>query len=164
MLSKALHDAINSQIQAEFSSGYLYLSMAAYFDSINLSGMASWMRAQYREEVSHGMRLYEYLNSRGARVVLKEIEAPKSSFKSPREAFEITLAHEGKVTGMINKLYEMALKEKDYPTQVELQWFIKEQVEEEKMVSGIVEQLKMIGDQGTPLLMLDRALAARASS
>lgn len=163
MLKKVLEDAVNKQINNELYSAYFYLSMSAYCDSINFSGSAHWLRLQYEEELSHAMRLFDYLNNRGGRVVLQAIDQPPTDFKSLLDVFENVLAHEQQVTDMINKLYELAVAENDYPTQVELQWFITEQVEEEKSASEIVEKLKIIGDRGTALLMLDINLGKRGA-
>jgi ferritin len=161
MISKALQDALNEQIKNELYSAYLYLSMSAYFERTNLPGSARWMRLQSQEEVSHAMKFFDHLNDRGGSVVLQAIDQPPSEFKSPLEMFQQALAHEQKVTGMINKLYALAVKENDYPAQVELQWFVTEQVEEEKNATEIVEQLKMVGEHGPSLLMIDRQLGAR---
>lgn len=163
MIKKIVEDAINEQIKNELHSAYLYLSMSAYCESINMAGSAHWLRSQYEEEVSHAMRLFDYLNNRGGRVVLQTIEQPPKDFKSLADIFETVLAHEQKVTNMINQLFELAVKENDYPTQVELQWFIMEQVEEENTASEIVEKLKIIGDQGTALFMLDKHLGKRGA-
>jgi ferritin len=161
MLSKAVQDAINEQIKNELYSAYLYLSMAAYCESINLPGFAHWMRRQYEEEVTHGLKFFDYLTERGARVTLKAIDQPPADFESPLAMFQQTLEHEQKVTGLINDIYALAVKENDYASQVELQWFITEQVEEEKSASEIVEQLKMMGEHGPSLIMMDRHLASR---
>ena len=161
MLSKSLEQAINDQIKNELFSGYLYLSMSAYLEANNLPGSARWMRLQSQEEVSHAMKLFDYMNDRGSQVVLQAIDQPASEFESVLDIFEKAFAHEQKVTALINDIYELAVKENDYPTQIELQWFITEQVEEEKSASEIVEQLKVIGDHGPSLIMLDRQLGAR---
>jgi len=161
MLSKKAQDAINEQIKNELYSGYLYLSMSSYFEASNLPGFAHWMRVQAEEEQAHAMKFFDFVNDRGGRVVLQAIDQPPVEFKSPLAVFEQTLEHEKKVTGLINKLYELALKENDYPTQVMLQWFIDEQVEEEKNATQIVETLKMTGETGQALIMLDHALAKR---
>jgi ferritin len=161
MIAQGVQDAINEQIKHEFFSAYIYLSMSAYFESTNLPGFASWMKAQAREEVTHGMKLFDFINDRGGRVALKAIDAPPIEFKSPQEVFEQALKHEQSVTRMINELYEIAEKAHDFATQVALQWFITEQVEEEKTADLIVEQLKMIGSDRPALLMLDRELGAR---
>jgi len=161
MLSKTLEGAINDQIRDELYSSYLYLSMSAYFETNNMPGSARWMRLQSEEELSHAKKLFDYMNDRGSRVVLQGIEQPPAEFASTLDIFEKALAHEQKVTGLINTIYELAVKENDYPTQIELQWFITEQVEEEKNAGDIVDQLKMVGDHRPSLIMLDRALGAR---
>ena len=163
-LSKKLEDAINEQINKELYSGYLYLSMSAYCEAENLPGFAGWMRAQAQEEVEHAMRFFDYVNARGGRAVLKAIEMPPPIWKSPLEMFEQVLEHERKVTGMINRLYELALTEKDYAAQIELQWFIAEQVEEEESAGQVVDQLKRVGEQPMGLLMLDRQLRERGAA
>ncbi len=164
MLSKGLQDAVNEQIKQEINSAYLYLSMSAHCESNSLPGMAKWLRVQWQEEQSHAMKLFDYLSLRGGRAVLQAIDRPPDGFKSPLDIFQKVLVHEQKVTALINKLYELALKENDHATQVELQWFIKEQVEEEKNASSIIEQLKMIGDSTSALLMLDKALGTRGTT
>ncbi len=161
MLKKTVQDAINEQIKDELYSSYLYLSMSTYCETINLLGSARWMRLQSQEEYSHAMRLFDYIYDRGGRVVLQAIDQPPSEFKSPLAIFKQVLEHEQEVTGKIHRLYELSVEENDYATQVELQWFITEQVEEEKVTTQIIEQLKMIGDQDTALLMLDRHLGER---
>ncbi len=161
MISKIMQDTINDQIHKELHSSYLYLSMAAYFEDNNLPGFAHWMRVQEAEEREHAMKLYDFLLERGGRVILKAIDAPKNEWKSTLEVAEEVAAHEAKVTASINTLYETALKEKDYPAQVMLQWFITEQVEEEKNAAGIVANLKLIESHGTAILMLDHQLAKR---
>jgi ferritin len=164
MLGKKLEDAINEQINKELYSAYLYLSMSAYCEAESLSGFAGWMRAQAQEETAHAMRLFDYINSRGGRVVLKAIDAPPPVWKTPLEMFEQVLEHERKVTGMINRIYELALGENDYATQMELQWFITEQVEEEESAGAVVEQLNRVGDQPMGLLMMDRQLGERQAA
>ncbi|MBI4531114.1 MAG: ferritin [Candidatus Latescibacteria bacterium] len=161
MLSTAIQDAVNEQINHEFASAYLYLSMSAYCESINLTGFAHWMRVQNHEEVAHAMKLFDFVNDRGGRVVLQAIEEPKGEFASPLAIFEEALEHEQEVTSKVHQIYALAINENDYATQIELQWFIAEQVEEEKMIGKIVAQLKLVGSQGTPLFMMDRQLAAR---
>ncbi|MEC9487686.1 MAG: ferritin [Prosthecochloris sp.] len=161
MLSKALQKALNDQIQKEFYSSYLYLSMAAYAESMNLPGFAHWLKLQQQEEHGHAMKFYKYVNERGGRVELQAIEQPQAEFSSPTAMFEEVHKHEQFITASINKLYEKALKENDYATQVMLQWFIEEQVEEEASASEILETLKMAGEKGQALLMLDRQLARR---
>jgi ferritin len=163
MLTKPMQDALNEQIGHEISSAYLYLSMAMYSSSVGLEGFAVWLRLQWQEELTHAMRLAEIVNDRGGRVGLQAIDKPPGEFKSATDIFSQVLAHEQKVTALINELYETALKENDYAVQVEVQWFIKEQIEEEKHAGAILDQLKMAGDSGAPLMMIDRALAARAA-
>jgi ferritin len=162
MLGDKLQSAINDQIKKEFYSSYLYLSMAAHFEAANLPGFAQWMKAQSGEETEHGMKLYEFINDRGGRVMLQAIDQPPTDFGSPLEIFKVVVNHEEQVTASIHKLYALALAENDYPAQVMLHWFINEQVEEEKNANAIVEMLKMAGEQGAALIMADRALGARA--
>lgn len=161
MLSKGIQDAINDQIHHEFHSAYVYLSMAGYFEAESFPGFAHWMRMQAKEEVNHAMRLFDYVNDRNGRVTLKALEQPPSTFKSVLETFEQAFAHEQKVTQMIYKLYELATKENDYATQVQLQWFINEQVEEEATASQLVDRFKLAGNDPSALLLLDRDLASR---
>ena len=161
MLSKTIQDALNQHINREFYSSYLYLSMSAYCESINLPGFAHWLRVQSQEEMEHALKLFDFISDREGRVTLHPIPQPPVEFQSPLDVIQSTLDHEREVTEMINRLYEMAVKEEDYATQVHLQWFITEQVEEEKAANEVVEQLKMIGDQGDALLLLDRRLAER---
>ena len=158
MIKEKMQDAINEQIQAEFYSAYMYLSMSAYFEAKNLPGFAKWLQVQFHEEQAHALKFYEFLTDRGGRVQLSAIEQPPLEWEGNLEAFQAVLEHEQKVTGLINKLYEVALKQKDYAAQVMLHWFIDEQVEEEKNASDIVDQLKMVGETGPSLLMLDRHL------
>jgi ferritin len=161
MLSKTVHDAINEQVKNEIQSAYLYLSMSQHCESVNFQGFAHWLKLQWEEELSHAMKFVGYLNDCGGRAVLGTIEKPKADWSSMLTVFTDVLAHEKKVTAMINKIYALAVKENDYATQVELQWFIKEQVEEEKDAFAIVEQLKVIGEKGTALYMLDHQLGKR---
>jgi ferritin len=161
MISKTMQDAMNDQINKELYSSYLYLSMAAYFEDRNLPGFAHWMRIQETEEREHAMKLYDFLLERGGKVMLKAIDAPKTEWVSTLEVAQEVAAHEAKVTASIHALYETALKEKDYPTQVMLQWFITEQVEEEKNAAEIVANLKLIEERGTAVLMLDHRLSKR---
>ncbi len=161
MMSKKLEEAINEQIKNEFYSAYLYMAMAAQAESMNLKGTAHWLKVQAKEELNHGMKFYDFLNERGARALLKAIEQPPAEFQSILTVFEKTLEHEKKVTAMINNLYEIALAEKDYPAQIMLQWFIDEQVEEEKNASEIIATIKMAGEKGQALIMLDHELGKR---
>ena len=162
MISKTMQAAINEQINKEFYSSYLYLSMAAFFENKNLPGFAKWMHVQADEERGHGMKLYEHLVDRGGRVALKAVDAPAEEWKSYLEAFKEVQVHEAAVTASINNLYELALKEKDYAAQVLLHWFITEQVEEEKNAAEVVQQLELIDAKGTAVLMLDHQLGKRS--
>ena len=161
VIKEPVQRAVNEQIKNELYSAYVYLSMSAYCETINLRGFANWMRLQSKEEVAHAMRLFDFLINRNGRVILQPIEQPPVDFGSPLDVAQQTLDHEQKVTAMIESLYELAAKENDYATQAALQWFITEQVEEESNASQIVEQLKMIGDNRTALLMLDMELGKR---
>ena len=162
MLSSKMLDALNQQINREFASAYLYLAMAAQCEAQSLPGMAHWMKRQATEEYGHGMRLFEYLCDRGGRVALAAVPQPPAEFGSPLELFQQVLAHERKVTAYINAVYELALEEKDYASQVALHWFVNEQVEEEKNASVIVDQLKAIPDKSSAILFLDRQLGKRS--
>jgi len=161
MLSEKMQNALNDQIKHELDSAYVYLSMAAYFEAENLPGFAHWMYMQREEELEHAMKLFRHVNERGGRVKLQALDEPPASFKSPLDVFEKSLKHEQKVTALIHELYDLALKEKDYPAQVMLQWFIDEQVEEEDNAGSVVDTLKRAGDNDAALLMLDRELAKR---
>jgi ferritin len=161
MISKSLQDALNEQINFELSSAYLYLSMSAHFEAQNLSGFANWMRLQYQEETGHAMKFYKYVFDRNGAVTLKAIAQPATKFKTPLDVFRQVLVHEQKVTALINKLYESAVKEKDYAAQSFLQWFINEQVEEETNAADIINLLELIGDSPVSLIMADRQLGAR---
>ena len=160
-MDETIEKALNDQIKHEAYSAYLYLSMAAYFDSINLPGFAHWMKVQRDEEQSHALKIYDYVYDRGGRVTLQALEQPPSEFGSALEAFQQALEHERKVTGLINGLHELAQKHSDYATQAFLQWFINEQVEEEKTASDIVERLKLAGERGSALLWIDKELGSR---
>jgi ferritin len=160
-LSKKMQDALNEQIKEELASSYIYLSMAAYCESINLAGFANWMRAQSQEELEHALKFYDFIQDRGGRVILHALEQPPTEFAGPTNVFEETLAHEQFITGCIHKLYGMAVAESDYASLGLLQWFVDEQVEEEKSAGEILEMLKMIGEKGQGLIMLDRQLAQR---
>jgi ferritin len=162
MLSKTIQDALNEQIKNELYSSYLYLSMAAYSESVNLPGFAHWMRAQAQEEIEHAMKMFDHVHERGGRVVLQAIPQPPVEFESPLDVFRQTLEHEQHVTALIHNLYTLALQEKDYASQMFLQWFITEQVEEEDSASQIVNLLETIGEHGHGLIMLDRQLAQRS--
>lgn len=161
MLNKAIQDAINNQIRDEFYASHLYLSMAAYFEDANLPGCAQWMRVQSEEEREHAMKFFDYINDRGGRVLLQGISEPMTEFQSPLAVFQKALEHEQRVTASINAIYDLAVKENDYATQVMLNWFIEEQVEEEKSASDVIGLLQMAGESGHALVMLDRQLGAR---
>lgn len=161
MIGKKMEKAINEQINAELYSAYLYLSMVAYFESVNLTGCATWMRAQTQEEIVHAMKMYDFINERGGRVILKAIETPPSEWDSALAAFEAAYAHEQIVTGLINDLVNLAVAEKDHATNSFLQWFVTEQVEEETSADNVVQNLKMAQDAPGALFMLDRELGQR---
>jgi ferritin len=163
MLSPKLQDAFNKQINAELYSSYLYLSMAAYFESKDLKGMAHWMDIQASEEKAHAMRIFNWVNDRSGRVTLTQIEAPKTEWKSPLEAFEDAYKHEIKITGMINELFTLVAIEKDGAGHDFLEWFCREQVEEEANAQLIVAQLKLVGDNGLGLYLLDQELGKRTA-
>ena len=161
MLNPRIEAALNSQINAELYSSYLYVSMSAYFDSQNLAGMANWMRIQAQEEVTHAVKFFDFVNERDGRVLLTQIEGPKTEWTSPLDVFEEAYAHEQKVTGLINDLVDLSLGEKDHASNAFLQWFVTEQVEEEAAAKTIVDKLKMIGDNPVALYMLDGELGTR---
>lgn len=162
MLSKNISDEMNAQIQHEFASAYLYLAMSAQFEAENLPGFAHWMRVQAQEEIEHAMKFYNYIFDRLGNVVLQAIEQPPSHFGKPLEAFEKALEHEKKITGLINSIYASAEKENDYASKVFLNWFVEEQIEEEKNADVIVETLRLIGDSKNGIYMLDRELGKRS--
>jgi ferritin len=164
MLGETIQDAMNQQIKNELYSAYQYLAMAAYCESVNLSGFAHWMRTQSQEETQHAMKFYDFILDRNGRVVLQAIEGPLIEFGSPLEVFEQALEQEQKVTAMINDLYGLAVKESDYASQAFLQWFVTEQVEEEKNAGDVAETLKMVGDKSEMLFLLDRELGQRGKS
>jgi len=163
MLSEKMQAAFNTQIQKELYSAYLYLSMANHFEQKNLPGFANWLRVQFNEEQEHAFKFIEHVQERGGTVTLEAIQKPPAVWDSNLAAFRQVLEHEEYVTASINALYEVALAEKDYPAQVLLQWYIAEQVEEEKNASDIIAQLVMIEERGTAVLMLDHALAKRGA-
>lgn len=162
-MDKGVQDALNDQISAELYAAYLYLAMSAHFDLKSLLGFAKWMRHQAEEELTHAMRLFDYMNRRGARVRFGGVEAAPEDFGDPLQIFESSLAHEKKVSEMIHKLYDLAVSKHDHATQLELQWFITEQVEEEDSIGTIVDQLRMAGENEAAIFMLDRELATRSS-
>jgi ferritin len=161
MLTKRMEEALNRQINEEMYSAYLYLSMSAYFASINLSGFSHWLYVQYHEELEHAEKIYKYIIERGGRVKLSAIKEPDFEWKTPRDAFEAVVKHEKYITSRIYELLEIAEQEKDRATFAMLQWFVNEQVEEEAHSEEILARLEMIGDSKQGLLMLDRELAQR---
>ena len=160
-ISKKLVDAINDQINYELYSGYIYLSMAAWFEEQNLDGMAQWMKKQAKEEYEHAMKFWDHVIDRGGRVILKAIEAPKTEWDSPLEVWKDACLHEMNVTKRIFKIGKIAEKEDDRSATPLLQWFYDEQVEEEEQTMKVRDQLKMIGDSTNALLMLDSKLGQR---
>ena len=161
MLSKTIQEAMNEQIKNELYSAYQYLSMSAYCESVNLPGFAHWMRVQFQEETEHALKFYDFIQDRGGRVVLEAIDRPVNEFDSSLEVFKQALGQEQQVTKQINDLYGLAVREEDYASQAFLQWFVTEQVEEEKNVGDVIETLKMVGDKSEALFMLDRELGGR---
>jgi ferritin len=162
MIGPKVQTAFNEQIHNEFASAYLYLAMSAQMESQNYPGAAHWLKVQYKEEVTHAERLFKFVNDRAGRVTLEAIEKPPADSGPFPDVFKAVFAHEQKVTAAIHRLYETAVAEKDYAAQVELQWFIKEQVEEEKTVQEIVAQLEACEGRPHLLLMIDHRLSKRA--
>jgi len=161
MIGEKIETAFNQQINWELYSAYLYLSMSAYFLSINLNGFANWMRVQALEEVTHAMKFFDFINERSGRVTLLETKAPPKEWKSPLAAFEDAYEHECFVSSRINDLVNLSLDEKDHASNNFLQWFVSEQVEEEASVDEVAQKLKIIGGDGGGLFMLDQELAQR---
>lgn len=164
MISAKMQKVLNTHLNEEFYSSYLYLSMAAYFEAKNLKGFANWMRIQANEEQMHGMKFFNFILQKGGKVSLAQINSPKLEWKSISEVFADTLKHEQKISSLINKLVETALLEKDYATHTFLQWFVTEQVEEEANVEEIIQKIEMIGDNKSGLYMLDNELGARVAA
>ena len=160
MIKKNIEKALNDQINKEMYSSYIYLSMSAHFESIDLSGFANWMKVQALEELVHAMKIFNYVNERGGRVVLETIDKPQHSWDSPLAAFQHVYEHEQYVTSLINKLVDLAITERDHATNQFLQWFVEEQVEEEDTANGVVQKLKLVQDGGG-LFMLDKELGVR---
>ncbi len=160
-MNKTIEEALNKQINAELYSSYLYYSMSAYFHSLNLEGMATWMKVQTAEEMTHAAMFNDYLLERGGKVKMTAIDAPETEWASPLAAFEAIYEHEQKVTGLINHLVDLAIKESDHATNAFLQWFVSEQVEEEASADGIVQKLKLVAGHGSGLFMIDQQLATR---
>lgn len=161
MINEKLENAFNEQINAEFYSAYLYLSMKAYFEQINLKGFVNWFDVQVQEENAHANGMFDYVHERGGKVKLTAIEAPKTEWNSPLEVFEEVLKHEELVTSKINALMDVAEETKDRAAISFLDWYLKEQVEEESNVGGVLATLKLIKDDAKALLLLDKDLAAR---
>lgn len=164
MLKPKIQDALNEQLNAELYSSYLYLSMAAYFESLSLKGMAHWMRIQAQEELVHVMKFFDFINDRNGRVMLTEVRGPKTEWNSPLEAFEESYAHECGISERVDNLMALANGENDQASSTFLQWFVTEQVEEESHVQSIVDKLKLVGDNGVAIFMLDGELGQRPLS
>ena len=161
MISEKMQAAINAQINAELYSAYLYLSMSAYYQSLNLPGFANWMHVQAQEELVHADLFFNFMHARGGRVKVEPVAGPPVEWSSPPAPFEDAYQHEVGVTKRINALVSLALEERDYATNTFLDWFVNEQVEEEASADAVVRQLKLIGDDRSALFMIDRELAAR---
>ena len=161
MVSTKMQEVLNEQLNREYFSAYLYLSMSSYCSDVGLNGSAHWFSEQYKEEVEHGMKIYEYMLQRGVKIELEQIDKPESEFKSILEVFEKSLAHEQFMTNNLNELSDLAMKDKDHATYNFLQWFVTEQVEEEATVSDIIAKIKLIGKDGNGLYMIDNELANR---
>jgi len=161
MISKKMVQALNKQVNNEIYSAYLYLSMSSYTNYIGLKGAANWFMVQYQEEMVHAMKIYDYVNSQGNHAQLTAISAPPTEFGTLLSIFEQTLKHEQFITNSINELMDLAIKEKDHATQIFLQWFVTEQIEEEGNDNDIIAKLKLVGDSPQGLMMVDRDLAAR---
>lgn len=162
MLDAKIESALNEQINHELASAYLYLSMAAHFEAANLPGSARWMRRQAKEEQAHAMKIFDHVNDRDGRVRLQALAQPPVEFGSTIEVWEQTLTHEQKVSGLIHALYALAMEAKDYPTQALMQWFVTEQVEEEKTARTILDQVRKIGAASSAIFFLDRHLGKEA--
>jgi len=162
MLSEKMEKALNTHLNAEIYSSYLYLSMSAYFGNLNLTGSASWMKIQALEEMTHAMKFYNFIEERGGRVTLTQVAQPEVEWSKPLACFEDVLKHEQHVSALVNDLVALAMAEKDFATNNFLQWFVGEQVEEESAADEVVQTLKLAGDQGNGLFMVDRELAGRA--
>lgn len=160
-MNKKIEQALNEQINAELYSAYLYLSMSGYFQSLGLTGFARWMEIQAAEEFSHAKRFYDYIFHKGGRIALKGIATPPGEWKSTEEVFREVLKHEEKVTSLINGLVDLAIQEKDHATNNMLQWFVSEQVEEEASATDTISKLKLIGNDGNGIFLLDKELGTR---
>lgn len=161
MLSPKIQDAINAQINAELWSAYLYLSMAMNFEAKGRPGIANWFKVQFQEEQAHAQVFINYVNQRGGRVMLKAIDEVPTEWDTALDAFKATLAHEQKVTALINALYTLAEQEADYATRDRLNWFVSEQVEEEDNCRQLIDKFSLIGDNGMGIYMLDQELGSR---
>lgn len=162
MLSKKMEEALNEQINKEMYSAYLYMAMSAHSTNIGLPGFANWFMVQYKEEMDHAMKIYNYINDQGGRVKLKAIDEPPSEFEDAMDMFNKTLKHEQFITKSINELVDLAIKEKDHATQIFLQWFVTEQIEEEGNDNDIIAKLKFADKEGNGLFMIDKELGTRA--
>lgn len=163
MMSQTIQDAINRQINAEMGASYSYLAMSAWCERSHFTGSARWLRAQSREEHGHAMRLFDFMLARNARPELLKLDQPRCEFKSLAEVFETAYEQEKSVSAQIDALYELAFREKTYPAVVQLEWFLTEQVEEEKSFREIVARLRMVGNDPAGLLEIDNSLGARAA-
>ncbi len=163
MINNTMEQALNSQINEEMLSSYLYLAMAAYFNSIDLPGFATWMKVQAKEENGHAMKIFDFVHERSGRVQLTQIAQPPRDWPSALAAFEAALAHERHISAKIAELVDLARAEGDKASEAFLQWFVTEQVEEEAHAEAIVKKLRMVGDSPQGLLMLDHALGQRSS-
>ncbi|MGE4586421.1 MAG: ferritin [Mangrovibacterium sp.] len=161
MLKETVLKAMNDQINAEISSAYLYLSMSAWFEKEGLPGFANWMKVQYQEELTHAMKFFDYIHERNGRVLLQPVAGVETEFEDIILVFEKTLAHEQKVTALIDNLMDVAIAAKDHASQSFLQWFVDEQVEEEASVNSILDSLRLINGQGNGVFMMDRELSSR---
>jgi ferritin len=161
MISKRMQEALNAQIGKEIYSAYVYLQMSARSAEEGLPGLSSWFRRQFEEELQHGLKIMDHLADRDAAVRLKEIRPPPTEFKAPLEVFEKVLHHEQEVSRSIHALVGLAAEEKDVATEEFLQWFVREQVEEEASVQKIIDRLELIGDSGSGMYLLDAELGKR---
>jgi ferritin len=161
VIDAKMQDALNGQINAELYSANLYLSMSAFYEAQDLRGFANWMRVQFQEELSHATKIYDYVNDRDGRVTLQAVKGPPSDWDSPQAPFEAAYQHEQKVSGMFDKLADLAIQLRDHATHNFLEWFVAEQVEEEAAVKEIIQKLKLVGDSGEGLFLIDRELAQR---
>jgi ferritin len=164
MIKEKIEKALNHQLNQELYAFYLYLSMSAYFESLNLNGFANWMRFQAEEEKTHGLKFYDYILQANGKIDLKQIEAPKKDWKNVREVFEDTYKHEKKVTESIYDIVDLSIAEKDHATHNFLQWFVSEQVEEEATALKVLEKIKFISDNQGALFILDREMGARTNN